>query len=230
MFPHVAIGEWTIARPQTAPGLFAYRHLQADRLLEFSDMAGGDMSGEQRREALLRAVSFHRPLAAIVLFLSIVTLEDLIRDLGARLADAPGLDSHFKHISELRLRPVQNPKPFRRLDMDPAPLYNWPKVNALYARVLDVEPIPGDQMSMLHDLALIRHIVAHHAALVRPIDAPRFQYWAIVPNTQLNPPVDFVRDMATLAFSTGQAFENTVRNRVFSAVVGLSCRSFGITG
>ena len=86
-FPSVPFGEFTITRPFTAPGLFAYRHMQANKLLHFPDLADGDMSREQRAEALLRMVSVHRPLAALVIFLSVVALEDFIRDLGARLAD-----------------------------------------------------------------------------------------------------------------------------------------------
>jgi hypothetical protein len=221
-FPTVPIGEWTPMRPNTAPGLFAYRHLQADSLLEFPDMGGGDMSAEQRRESLLRMVSLRRPLAAVVLFLNTVALEDFIRDLGARLADAPGLESHFSRIAELLPRPVQNPRPFGRLDKDPAPLLNWPEVNALYSRVLDVEPIPAAQMSVLHDLALVRHIVAHHAALVRPVDAPRFQHWEVVPSAQLNPPTAFVKEMATLLYRTGRSFEDAIRKRIFSVVLDAS--------
>ena len=175
-FPIVPIGEWTPTRPHTAPGLFAYRHLQADGLLHFPDMGGGDMSAEERRDALLRMVNLHRPLAAIVLFLNVVALEDFIRDLGARLAEVPTLDAHFPRISELRPRLVQNPRPFARLDRDPAPLSNWPEVNALYERALGVGPLPAAELPRLHDLALVRHIVAHHAGLVRPIDVQRFQY------------------------------------------------------
>lgn len=76
-FPNVPIGEFTVARHFTAPCLFFYRNMQAQDLLHFPDMAGGDMSAEQRREALDRMVSVQRPLAALVLFLNIVALEDL---------------------------------------------------------------------------------------------------------------------------------------------------------
>jgi hypothetical protein len=218
-FPNVPIGEFTVMRPFTAPGLFAYRHIQADNLLQFPDMAGGDMSAEQRREALERMVSLHRPLAALVLFLNIVALEDFIRDLGARLAEVPGLDSHFAIVSELRPTLRKNPPPYARQDKDPAPLSDWGEVNKLYGRVLGVEPVPSGELPRLHDLALVRHTVAHHAALVRPIDAPRFQYWDVQPNSLIDPPIEFVREMSALLYRTGRDLEVAVSNRLFSVIL-----------
>lgn len=112
-FPSVPIGEFTATRSFTAPGLFAYRHLQAEGLLNFPDFAGGDLGEEQRQEALARMVNVHRPLAALILFLAVVGLEDFIRDLGGRLADLPGLDSHFPRITELGPGSEEEPGPLR---------------------------------------------------------------------------------------------------------------------
>ena len=218
-FPNVPIGEFTVTRPFTAPGLFAYRHIQAEQLLTFPDMGGGDMSAEQRREALERMVSVHRPLTALVLFLNIVALEDFIRDLGARLADVPDLEAHFPSVCELRPTLRKNPQPYARQDRDPAPLSDWAEVNKLYRRVFGVEPIPSVEIAKLHDLALVRHTVAHNAALVRPIDAPRFQYWEVQPNSLLNPPTDFVRAMSALLYRTGRDFEVAVANRLFGVIL-----------
>ncbi len=218
-FPDVPIGEFTVTRPFTAPGLFAYRHMQAEQLLHFPDMGGGDLSAEQRREALERMVSVQRPLAALVLFLNVVALEDFIRDLGARLADLQGLDVHFPNVTELRPKLRKNPQPYARQDKDPAPLLDFAEVNELYHRVLDVEPIASGELPMLHDLALVRHTVAHHAALVRPIDAPRFRHWEVQPNALLNPPIEFVREMSALLYRTGRAFEVAVSNRLFSVIL-----------
>jgi len=39
----------------------------------------GDLDAVQRREALQRAVALHRPLAALVIFLNVVALEDFFR-------------------------------------------------------------------------------------------------------------------------------------------------------
>jgi hypothetical protein len=217
-FPSVPIGEFTVTRPFTAPGLFAYRHMQAEGLLHFPDFGDGDMNQEQRKEALTRMVNVHRPLAAVVLFLGVVGLEDLIRDLGARLADVPGLERHFPEITELRPALKKNPRPYARPDRDPAPLSDWPEVNTLYQKVIGIAPLPAAELPKLHDLALIRHTVAHHAALVRSIDAPRFQHWEIQANALINPPSDFVREMLMLLYQTGRSFETTVADRLFAVI------------
>lgn len=206
-------------RPFTAPGLFAYRHMQAEGLLHFPDFADGDMNAEQRREALEQMVNVHRPLAAVVLFLGVVGLEDFIRDIGARLADAPGLDLHFPSITDLRPVVTKSPAPYARQDKDRAPLTDWPKVNALYQRVVSISPIPSTDLPILSDLALVRHTVAHHAALVRSIDAPRFQHWEVQANTLINPPVAFVREMLMLLYRTGRHFENAIADQAFAKVL-----------
>jgi hypothetical protein len=218
-FPNIPIGEFTITRPFTAPGLFAYRHQQAEGLLHFPDLGGGDMNEEQRNEALKRMVNVYRPLAALVLFLGVVALEDFIRDLGARLADLQGLTHYFPEI--LKLRPVlkKNPRPYAQQDKDPAPLSNWPEVNTLYKQAIGIEPFVKAGLPKLHDLALIRHTVAHHAALVRQIDVPRFQYWDITANVLINPPVEFVQETTLWLYQIGRRFENEVADRVFSKII-----------
>jgi len=220
-FPDVPIGEWTAFRPFTAPGLFAYRHLQADELLRFPDLGGGDLSREQREQALLQFVSLHRPLAALVLFLNVVAMEDFIRDLGARLADVPTLVNDFPHVVELRPVPVQQPvgRPFARLDRDPAPLIDFAAVNDLYQKCIGIAPIQPTYFPKLYDLALIRHAVAHHGALIRPIDVQRFQYWELRPHQLINPPVEFVREVASFLYGVGREFQDAVRQRVFSVVL-----------
>jgi hypothetical protein len=218
-FPNVPIGEFTVARPFTAPGLFAYRHMQAVGLLDFPDFGGGDMSQEQRKDALEQMVNVQRPLAALVLFLGVVALEDFIRDLGTRLVDVPGLESYFPNVAQLRPVLKKNPSPYARQDRDPAPLSDWPEVNTLYERAIGVAPLARADLPKLHDLALIRHTVAHHAALVRPIDAPRFQYWDVQANVTINPPIDFVREVSLFLYQTGRSFETAVTDRVFDTIV-----------
>jgi hypothetical protein len=218
-FPNVPVGEFTVARPFTAPGLFAYRHMQAEGLLHFPDFGGGDMDEEQRKEALAQMVNVQRPLAALVLFLGVVAFEDFIRDLGARLADAPSMEGHFPNITELRPVLKKNAPHYARQDRDPAPLSDWSEVNMLYQRVIGIAPIAVAELPKLHDLALIRHTVAHHAALIRPIDAPRFQHWDIQANTLINPPVEFVREILTLLYQTGRRFEAAVADQLFSKIL-----------
>jgi hypothetical protein len=193
--------------------------MQAVGLLDFPDFSNGDMTEEQRRDALEQMVNVQRPLTALVLFLGVVALEDFIRDLGIRLADVPDLEHHFPNIAQLRPVLKKNPPPYARQDRDPAPLSDWPGVNTLYERAIGVAPLAASDLPKLHDLALIRHTIAHHAALVRPIDAPRFQYWDVHANVIINPPVDFVREVSLFLYRTGRSFESVVADRVLGNIL-----------
>lgn len=218
-FPTIPFGEFTVLRPFTAPGLFVYRHMQANQLLHFPDLGGGDMNAEQRKDALTQMVNLQRPLAAVVLFLGVVALEDFIRDIGARLADVPMLDSHFPQITALRPVLRKDHKPYARPDKDPATLSDWMEVNALFQRAIGVAPIAATDLAKLHDLALIRHTVAHHAALIRPIDVSRFRHWEVQANTVINPPVEFVREVSMFLYRTGCSIEERLSDRLFSKIL-----------
>lgn len=79
--------------------------MQASGLLDLPDFGGGDLNTEQRREALVSAVSFHKPLAALSLFLGVVALEDFVRDLVARMAENPEIAQLFPLLAEFRSQP-----------------------------------------------------------------------------------------------------------------------------
>ena len=217
-FPEVPIATWTITRPDTAGGLFAERCLQAQRLIDLPDLGDGDLDREQRRAALRRMVNGIRPLAAVSIFLGVVALEDYVRDLGARLADDPVVQAAFPNVTGLRPRPMPTRpgKPFARLDQDPATPTDFAAVNKLYLEVLGAEPFPQAAHAKLYDLALIRHTVAHHGSVVRPVDIPRFQYWSMKANAILNPPVEFVEETLRFLYQAGRAFELTIQNAVFA--------------
>ncbi len=220
-FPEVPIGEMSAFRPFTAPGLFAYRYVQADDLLHFPDFAGGDLTDEQRRSALDQAVQLHRPLTAIVIFLNVVALEDLFRDLGARLTDIESLSDFFPKISELRPKPkpFDSDRPFAQLEKDPAPLLDFYKLNKHYSVCLGVSPIPESEFPRLYDLALVRHTVAHHGAIFRSIDVARLLYYEIAPGRLINPPVDFVKETCQYLYRIGRGFEGCIQKQVFSTVL-----------
>jgi hypothetical protein len=74
-FPSAGVSEVTIIRVHSPKGLFAYRYSQALGLLHPPDYGGGDLSREDRRKALDQSVVLHRPLTALVVFLSVVALE-----------------------------------------------------------------------------------------------------------------------------------------------------------
>jgi hypothetical protein len=219
--PEVIIVEFTPFRPFTAPGLFAYRNIQALNLLEFPDYSGVDLNETQRRDALRHAVELYRPLSALVIFLSVAGLEDFIRDFGARLADHPDLAVYFPSISELRMKPVK-PKPdrpFARLDTDPIVFTDPAEVNKQYKKCLGVEPFQPSEHAKLRDLALLRHTVAHHGAIIRSIDVPRFQHYVVKEGQPINPPIIFVREVCDYLYQIGRTFEKAVKNRIFSVII-----------
>lgn len=215
------LGEWTVFDTRTAPGLFAYRQSQAIGLLELPDLGGGDLDATQRKEALHHFVSLHRPLAALSLMLGVVALEDFIRDLAARLADNPLCVSHFPELAQLRAQPISRPsdKMFKRLDTDPAGVLDPEVINLNFSRAMGVAPVPTEDFWHLRDLALLRHTVAHHGAVVRQIDLPRFRYFIVKPGRMINPPPDFVRSELEYLFSIGQTIEKAVRRKVFGGVI-----------
>ena len=46
-----------------------------------------------------------------------------------------------------------------------------------------------------------------------------FSTWDVAANVQLNPPVEFVRELTRALYGIGRAYENCVRTRVFSVVL-----------
>lgn len=219
--PDASVSEWTAIRTGSAPGLFAYRHLQAVHLLELPDFGGGDLTAEQRRDALRNAVNLQRPLAALAIFLGVVALEDFVRDFGARMADNAHIVQHFPALAKLRSKPIRRvpEQAFRRLDTDPTGEIDPELVNALFKKSLQIEPVRSAEYSRLRDLALIRHTVAHHAATIRQVDVPRFQHYIVRPDQSINPPVDFVRETLTYLYRTGREIEEAVINRVFAVIL-----------
>ncbi len=230
-FPSQSIAEWTVMRPFTAPGLFAYRHMQADDLLHFPDFGDGDMTREQRREALDQFVIHKRPLTAIVIFLNIVALEDFIRDIGVRISNVENLNWYFPQIDKLRLvRQKENPdKPSKQLDKDPTQLMDFIKLNELYLNCIGVEPINKSDFSRLYDLTIIRHCVAHNGSIVREVDIPRFQYYDVKANNVINPPVEFVKETCTFLYNAGRHFEETIRAKLFDEVTSKLDADWGNT-
>lgn len=198
-FPAAHFGMTSVFRLSAPAGLYAYRHVQSLNLLDFPDLADGDLSREQRREALRGMVAACPPLTALSIFLNIVALEDLIREMGKGLAQLQWVRGAFPQVHALATTPVQ-PKPgappHKPLDTDPFSFVNFKYVNDSYERILGVRPLPDAEFPKLYDLALVRHTVAHHGSVFRTVDALRFQYYTVVPNTLINPPPDFVRDTA----------------------------------
>ena len=219
--PEVPLGEWNAIDTQTASGLFAYRQMQAMGLMELPDYGGGDLNAAQRKEALHKAVSFRKPLAAIALFLGVVALEDFIRDLAARLADTPSCLAHYPGLSKMCAQPVNQPpdKMFKRLDTDPAGVLDPDQINKLFNKAMSVEPVPTTEFWHLRDLALLRHTVAHHGAVIRQVDLPRFTHFIVKPGRVINPPPEFIKSELTYLYKMGREIEKRIRSAVFGKFV-----------
>lgn len=221
LLPETPIGEWNAFGTHTVTGLFAYRQAQAMELLDLPDFGGGDLDAAQRKEALKNAVAFQRPLAALALFLGVVALEDLVRDLGGRLAAFAPAVRHFPALAQMAAqpRPRAAAQAFRRLDTDPAGCIDPEEINSIYKKALGIEPVPASEFWHLRDLALLRHTVAHHAAMIRVVDVPRFAHFIVRGGALINPPPDFVRSECMYLFKLGREIEKCVRLELFSKVI-----------
>lgn len=219
--PEAQVGEWSAIDTRTATGLFAYRSMQASGLLVLPDFGGGDLNAEQRREALVSAISFHKPLAALSLFLGVVALEDFVRDLVARMAENLELAQLFPQLAKLRSQPKARApdQAFRRLDTDPAGVVDPEEINAVFQQALGVTPIAAQEYWHLRDLALLRHTVAHHAAVIRQVDLPRFRHFIVQPGRVINPPPDFIKAELLYLYQLGRKVEMAVRAVVFREAI-----------
>lgn len=215
--PDAQIGEWSAIDTRTSTGLFAYRSMQALGLLDLPDFGGGDLNTEQRREALASAISFRKPLAALSLFLGVVALEDFVRDLVARMAENQEIANLFPLLAKFRSQPRERApdQAFRRLDTDPAGVIDPEEINAVFLKALGVAPISSHEIWHLRDLALLRHTVAHHAAVIRHVDLPRFRHFIVQPGRVINPPPAFVKAELHYLYQLGRTVETTVRDVVF---------------
>ena len=86
-------------------------------------------------------------------------------------------------------------------------------------KALGVAPISAAEYARLRDLILIRHTVAHHAAVVRAVDVPRFQYYELRRGQLINPPPEFMRETLSYLYRIGRAIETSVTDRVFSVIL-----------
>jgi hypothetical protein len=221
VLPEVQLAEWSAVDTRTAPGLFAYRQMQAMNLLDFPDYGGGDLDSAQRKEALRRAISFHKPLSALSLFLGVVALEDFLRDLAARLADVPNVVTHFPALTKLRAQQINRSagQMFKRLDTDPAGTLDPAEINLRFTQAMGVAPVPTQEYWHLRDLALLRHTIAHNAAVIRQIDLPRFAHFIVEPGRIINPPPDFIHSELIYLYGLGRTIEKAIRSATFAKVI-----------
>lgn len=221
LLPEAWVDERGSIDTRTATGLFAYRHTQAFGLLDLPDFGGGNLDTKQRQDALAEAVAFHKPLAALSLFLGVVALEDYVRDLVARMAENADLSLMFPQLVDVRAHQRRRTpdQSFRRLDTDPAGVIDPEDINAVFQRAIGVNPIAPIDYWHLRDLALLRHTIAHHAAVIRHVDLPRFRYFQVSAGRVINPPPAFVKSELGYLYQIGCSVEAAVRAVVFRKAI-----------
>lgn len=219
--PYAPVSEISPLRLDAALGRYYWRYMATGDLLSFPDLGGGDLSDAQRREALGRFVVLRRPLTALVLFWSVVSFEDFIRDFGTGLSKVTGITSCYPRVSDLSVAPRKKAPAsnLMRPDEDAFSYLNLGQLNHNYQNVLGIQVVEPGHESRLTDLAILRHTVAHHGAVVRPVDEPRFTYYKVQPERVINPPPEFVRETATFLYEIIRQFVGRVKAEVFSRMV-----------
>ena len=90
---------------------------------------------------------------------------------------------------------MEAPEPGGRLVKDMVEnMLDFTRVNTTYERVLSVQAINDSDSDQLHDLSLVRHVVARHAGVFRDVDVPRLSYYEIRPRL-INPLLDFAGEV-----------------------------------
>ena len=142
-----------------------------------------------------------------------MALEDFLRDLGGRMASNSFLLRHFPTLQQLRPVPkVRSPsQTFKQLEIEAIASFEPERINDVLRTAIGIAPIPVADYPRLRDLALIRHTVAHHAAVVRPVDLPRFQYYIVRPGQVINPPPDFVQETLRYVSGVGLDVDRLIR-------------------
>ena len=217
-FPHVSVTTAVPFLADSPHGMFAWRQFAKENLLRFPDPCDGDLTTEQRPDALERFVEIQQPHTALALFWIVMSLEDLLRETGTRLNQIPVVVNTFKGVNRLAPKPVRNPRPGRRPD-DDQPYLSFSEMNKRYQKSFKIDAVYPTLVDQLADLALIRHTIAHHGAIVRAIDVPRFRHYQFQGGEIINPPVSFVRDIGTLVYSVGSDYLATLRQRIFDVIV-----------
>lgn len=225
--PEALVGEESVFDLRSAGGLFAFRHLQARNLLHPPHFSDAPSDPKQLSEFSSQYVSLQRPLLALVLFLGVVAHEDLIRDLAARLVGSPLCVSRFpglEHLKQKKKNDSMNTgrsgdRDYRDRYTDPAGKLDPQYSNDLFQRAIGVQPIPVEDYWHLRDLALLRHTVAHHGAIIREVDQRRFAHFIVTPGRLINPPPDFVRAELDYLYALGRDIEQRIRTAMFGRFI-----------
>lgn len=221
IFPSVPLWESTIFRFNNPTGMFWYKSNQARMLMSPPDFCWGDLISDEiwRRKALNDSIILFKPLTAVILFLQIVALEDYIRNINESLPKIKWFDTYFPNIGKLKAQ-LKTPKSvWGPKDIDTIKPLHFEELNKVYSEVFGRWPIYSDEYAKLYDLALIRHTVAHHGSIIRPIDVSRFQYYQVFDNQHINPPVEFLTETIKYLQDVQNQFSNMLESTIFSTIL-----------
>jgi hypothetical protein len=223
-FPYANISSIVPFRVDTPPGMFAFRYMSTLQLLDLPILSN-DLSDEDRKAARESFTVLQRPLTALALFWSVISLEELVRDFGTRLAGVKAVAAAFPNIGAVAVTPLRTTptNPSKRTDKDAVSYLDITALNNVYIKAIGTAVIDPSQEPRLTDLAIIRHTIAHHAAVARAIDMPRFRHYRVQPGRILNPPAVFVKDTAYYLYQLGKQFLDNIQKRLFQALVDPHC-------
>jgi hypothetical protein len=213
-FPQAQVGEWTVFRKETPFGMFFYKLHQAANVTSVANFNIPNSCGKSAKDYESEHPEVVQPLTALAVFMHVVALEDLLRESGVFLVTINEL-MKLKGIKKLTQVPVQQKHPHQRTQKDSFSLLDLEQLNDHYQAVLGIAAVEKADISRLRDLILMRHIVAHNAAIVREVDQGRFQYYAVPVGISLNPTAEFVRDTTSFISAVARQFIEKIRAVVF---------------
>lgn len=209
-FPTALVGEWTPFPVKFPLGLFGYRISQAVRLLDWP--APYDLEkvpDEERRRIKDGFLQLRHPITALGLFLGVVALEDFVRDLLHRLREDDFVGSHFPEFQKLTAKSIE--KEFSNIRPE-----EW---NDKLFSIIDLKPIPKEELPHIGDLVLLRNAIAHYGSLTPEKYRDKFNYWDVKIGQLINPPASFVRTELNYIFHLGQKIHEETRRIVFRRII-----------
>ncbi len=205
----------------TASAIFFARSIQAIQFIQIEESI--DPTGrtpEDIRTLQELHILIQEPRLALGIFLSVVNLEDFIRQICIELSDYLPLQSYFQNLKDLvvPLKKYEINNPTKRLDGDPFILLDFKKLNTQINNIFWISVIDTNEENKLNDLALIRHIIAHKGSTVRSIDLRRFQYYDMKPDVVINPPIEFVQEIQEYLREIWLGIHRTIRDKIFETI------------
>ncbi|MFM7417098.1 MAG: hypothetical protein ACKO51_15205, partial [Alphaproteobacteria bacterium] len=98
--------------------------------------------------------------------MGVVALEDFLRDLLHRLREDGFVGSHFPELQKLTAKSIE--KEFSNIRPE-----EW---NDKLFSIIDLKPIPKEELPHIEDLVLLRNAIAHYGSLTPEKYRDKFNY------------------------------------------------------